>query len=179
MSGPIPAYTLTRRRMKNLRMVVRPGTGEVAVSAPLRTPQREIDAWVRSKAAWIEAKQAEAAAQPAALAPGPEADALRRALRPVLAALIAEWVPVMGVPEPTWGMRIMRTRWGSCNTTRRSLTFNVELARHGYHLVEYVVVHELAHLLEPNHGPGFYAVMDRHLPGWREHRAELNGRAVD
>ncbi|SEJ26519.1 M48 family metallopeptidase [Demequina mangrovi] len=179
MSGPVPAYTLTRKRMKNLRMVISPGTGEVRVSAPMRTPQREIDAWVRSKSAWIAAKQVEAAAQPAALAPGPEADALRRELRPLLAALIDEWVPRMGVPHPTWRMRVMRTRWGSCNKVKRSLTFNVELARKDIHLVEYVVVHELAHLIEPNHGPGFYAVMDRHLPGWREHRAELNGRAID
>ncbi len=179
MPDRIPAYTLTRKRMKNLRMVITPGTGEVRVSAPMRTPQREIDAWVRSKARWIADKQAAAVAAPAPLAPGPEADALRRELRPLLAAMIDEWVPRMGVPQPSWSMRIMRTRWGSCNKVKRSITFSVELARKDYHLVEYVVVHELAHLIEANHGPGFYAVMDRHLPGWREHRAELNGRAVD
>ncbi|WP_062515849.1 M48 family metallopeptidase [Demequina gelatinilytica] len=179
MPDRIPAYTLTRKRMKNLRMVVVSGTGEVRVSAPLRAPQREIDAWVRSKAAWIAAKQAEAVARPVALAPGPEADALRRELRPLLAAVVAEWVPRMGVPEPTWRMRIMRSRWGTCNHTTRVITFSVELGRQDHHLVEYVVVHELAHLLEPNHGPGFRAIMDTYLPGWREHRAELNGRAVD
>jgi len=175
----VPAYTLTRKRMKNVRMTVRHGTGEVRVSAPLRMPQRDIDRWVASKAAWIAARQAEAELRPAPLAPGPEADALRRELRPVLAALLDEWVPRMGVPFPTWRMRIMHTRWGSCNHSKRSVTFSVELGRQDPHLVEYVVVHELAHLIEPNHGPGFYAVMDRHLPGWREHRAELNGRAVD
>ncbi|WP_062298108.1 M48 family metallopeptidase [Demequina maris] len=179
MPGPVPPYTLTRKRMKNVRMVVRQGTGEVRVSAPLRMAQRDIDAWVRSKADWIAAKQVAALDHPAPLAPGPEADALRRELRPLLQAMLDEWVPRMGVPYPTWRTRIMHTRWGSCNKAKRSVTFSVELARKDYHLVEYVVVHELAHLIEGNHGPGFYAVMDRHLPGWREHRAELNGRQVD
>ncbi|MDN4478881.1 SprT family zinc-dependent metalloprotease [Demequina sp. SYSU T00039] len=173
---PANDYTLTRRRMKNIRMTVRAGTGEVRVSAPLRTPRRVIDAWVESKAEWIELQRSKALAAPAPLAPGPEADALRRELRPVLAELVAAWVPRMGVPEPTWRVRIMRSRWGSCNKDARSLNFSLELARKDRHLVEYVVVHELAHLIESNHGPGFYAVMDAHLPDWKSRRAELNGR---
>lgn len=157
-------------------MTVRAGTGEVRVSAPMRTPKRVIDAWVESKADWIELQRSKALAAPAPLTPGPEADALRRALRPVIAPLLAEWIPRMGVPEPTWTVRIMRSRWGSCNKEKRSLNFSLELARKDRRLVEYVVVHELAHLIEPNHGPGFYAVMDAHLPDWKRRRAELNGR---
>lgn len=176
---PTPAYTLTRKRMKNVRMVIRPGTGEVRVSAPLRMPVREIDAWVRSKAAWIETMQAKALSRPAPLERGAEADALRRELAPVIETMLAAWVPRMGVPQPTWRLRLMRTRWGTCNHATRMLTFSVELGRQDPHLIEYVVVHELAHLIEPNHGPGFIAVMDRHLPSWRQHRAQLNGRAVD
>ncbi len=174
--SPAPAYTLTRRRMKNIRMTVRAGTGEVRVSAPLRTPARVIDAWVESKSDWIATQRAKALAVPAPLAPGAEADILRAQLRPVIAGLLREWQPRMGVPEPTWRLRIMRSRWGSCNKERRSLNFSLELARKDRRLVEYVVVHELAHLHEANHGPGFYAVMDRHLPDWKKRRAELNGR---
>ncbi len=170
----MPEYTLTRKRMKNVRMVVRAGTGEVRVSAPHRMAQRDIDSWVRSKSEWIAAKQAEALARPVPLSPGPAADALRRELRPVVAQLLDEWVPRMGVAYPDWRLRIMHSRWGSCNSSKKSVTFSVELARQPYHLVEYVVVHELAHLLESNHGPGFYALMDRYLPPWREHRSELN-----
>lgn len=162
--------------MKNIRITVRAGTGEVRVSAPMRTPKRVIDAFVTSKAEWIATHQARAIAAPAPLEPGPEADALRRRLRPVIAELVAEWVPRMGVPDPTWTVRIMRSRWGSCHQEKRSLNFSLELARKDRRLVEYVVVHELAHLLEPNHGPSFYAVMDRHLPEWKARRAELNGR---
>lgn len=169
-----PPYTLTRKRMKNVRMVVRAGTGEVRVSAPLRMPQRDIDAWVRSKRDWIAVRRATALRQPAPLAPGPEADALRPVLRPVLAEMLAHWVPRMGVPEPAWRMRIMHTRWGSCNKERRSVTFNLELARRPRRLVEYVVVHELAHLVHAHHGPEFAAAMDLHLPGWRDLRRELN-----
>ena len=176
MPGPLPAYSLTRKRMKHIRMTVRAGTGEVRVSAPLRTPRRVIDAWVESKADWIAAQQARAVAGPVPLAPGPEADALRRALRPVVAELIERWVPRMGVVTPTWRVRIMRSRWGSCNKQKASLNFSLELAHRDHRLVEYVVVHELAHLIEANHGPGFYAVMDAHLPDWKARRAELNGR---
>lgn len=176
MAGPVPLYTLTRKRMKNVRMVVQPGTGEVRVSAPLRMATADIDAWVRSKAAWIEARRADAVARPAPLSPGAEAEALKREVRPLIDELVREWVPRMGVPTPTWRLRVMHTRWGSCNRLRRSITFSVELARKDLHLVEYVVVHELAHLLVSNHGPDFQSVMDTFLPPWREHRAELNGR---
>ncbi|WP_062378814.1 M48 family metallopeptidase [Demequina pelophila] len=170
----VPAYTLTRRRMKSVRVRVAPGTGEVLVSASPRVPVRRIEAFLVEKATWIAAQQAHAVTRPAALAPGPEADALRAILRPLLAELLAAWVPVMGVPEPEWRMRVMRTRWGSCNKEARRVNFSVELARRPRRLVEYVVVHELAHLIEANHGPGFVALMDRHLPDWRSRRAELN-----
>lgn len=173
---PVPPYTLTRRRMKNMRMRVTPGTGELRVSAPLRMPQRTIDAWVLRQADWIERHRAAALERPEPLAPGPEADRLRAEVRPAIERLMDHWVSRMGVPRPVWKTRIMRTRWGSCNAATASITLNLDLARRPERLLEYVVVHELAHLREAHHGPAFVALMDAHLPDWRVRRAELNGR---
>ena len=88
-------------------------------------------------------------------------------------ALLATWVPAMGVPLPTWSVRRMTSRWGSCTKARRRISLNSELARYRPELLEYVVVHELAHLIEANHSAKYYAILDRHLPGWRALREEL------
>ncbi len=68
----------------------------------------------------------------------------------------------------------MTTRWGTCNVRARRITLNLELARREPELLEYVVVHELAHLIESGHNARFYAVMDRALPDWRLKRRALN-----
>lgn len=67
----------------------------------------------------------------------------------------------------------MRTRWGSCNVNARRISLNLELARMPERCLEYVVVHELVHLLERRHNDRFWMLMDRFMPEWRLHRAEL------
>ena len=98
----------------------------------------------------------------------------RRQLKALLPGLIARWQPVLGVEVAAWGVKKMKTRWGSCNTSARRIWLNLALARKPPQCLEYVVVHELVHLLEPNHNARFKALMDRFLPHWRKHRAELN-----
>jgi predicted metal-dependent hydrolase len=98
----------------------------------------------------------------------------RKELQSEIDALIADWEPILGVKAGAAGIRRMKTRWGSCNTRTRRLTFNLELARKPRECVEYVVVHELVHLLERSHGPRFKALMDQALPGWRSIRKALN-----
>ena len=71
-------------------------------------------------------------------------------------------------------MQQMKTKWGSCNPVARTLRLNTELAKKPRECLEYVVVHEMSHLLDPTHGPGFMALMDRRMPNWRETRALLN-----
>ena len=68
----------------------------------------------------------------------------------------------------------MKTRWGSCNSTARNIRLNSELAKKPREFLEYVVVHELAHLLEASHNQKFIAIMDRFMPMWRNHRDALN-----
>ena len=68
----------------------------------------------------------------------------------------------------------MKTKWGSCNTAAGAIRLNTDLAKKPRECLEYIVVHELAHLLEPTHNARFIALMDRFLPRWQTHRAELN-----
>ena len=76
-------------------------------------------------------------------------------------------------------MRRAKSLWGSCNWRKRLITYNSDLAHAPRELVEYVVAHEFAHFKVHNHGPGFYALMDARLPGWRTLRRRLNKREWD
>jgi len=172
----LPAYTVTRKRIRTLRLTVKAPDGVVQVSAPLHVSEGEVARFVASKAKWIARARERVAAQPAPLEAGPETERLRRQLLQDAPPLIDYWAQRMGVPRPTLTARRMTTRWGSCNPQRVHITLSVELARRDAELLEYVVVHELAHLIEASHNARFYAVMDAHLPGWRALRRELNGR---
>jgi len=103
-------------------------------------------------------------------------DWYRCQLKELLPELIARWQTILGVEVATWGIRKMKTRWGSCNIRARRIWLNLALVRKPTRCLEYVVVHELVHLLERSHNIRFKTLMDRFLPCWREHRAELNER---
>lgn len=100
----------------------------------------------------------------------------RTELKKIIPALIQEWEPIMGVKVKAYQFKRMKTRWGTCNVVDNRIWFNVELAKKSYPCIEYIVVHEMCHLLERGHGPLFKACMDRFLPDWRNLRKELNGR---
>ena len=80
----------------------------------------------------------------------------------------------MGVQVDRVFVQKMKTKWGSCNPTTRSIRLNTDLAKKPAQCLEYVVVHELAHLLERHHNERFIALMDAYMPHWRQHRATLN-----
>lgn len=99
----------------------------------------------------------------------------REQLRAVLPELIHKWEQRFDVTVPTWTIRKMKTKWGSCNRETRNVWFNVELAKKHPDCLEYIVVHELTHYFEATHGARFATLMDRNLPDWRVRRDELNG----
>ena len=88
--------------------------------------------------------------------------------------LIARWEPKLGVDVAGYFLQRMKTKWGSCNHRARTIRLNTELVKKPRDLLEYVVVHEMLHLLEPTHSERFLRLMDNHCPAWREARAELN-----
>jgi predicted metal-dependent hydrolase len=97
----------------------------------------------------------------------------RDQLKTVCGPMIERWEDALGVELAAWGIKRMKTKWGSCNAASRRIWLNLQLATKPIHCLEYVVVHELAHLIERTHDPRFTAIMDRHLPRWRSLRSEL------
>jgi predicted metal-dependent hydrolase len=98
----------------------------------------------------------------------------RDQIEAILPDLMGKWVPVIGERVESITIRRMTTRWGSCTPARRTIRLNVELATRDPRCLEYVLVHELVHLLERSHNARFYALMDKFLPAWRAIRHELN-----
>ena len=97
-------------------------------------------------------------------------DQIKKAVPP----LLARWQPLMGVRVERFFVQRMKTKWGSCNFRAHTIRLNTELAKKPLEFLEYIVVHELAHMLEPTHNARFTEYMDRFMPGWRLNRAELN-----
>jgi len=98
----------------------------------------------------------------------------RQQLKAEVPTLIAKWGPLMGVTVDRFYVQRMKTKWGSCNPDNRSIRLNTDLARKPRECLEYLVVHEMAHLLEPTHSDRFIALMDQFMPNWRYRRDQLN-----
>jgi predicted metal-dependent hydrolase len=98
----------------------------------------------------------------------------RRQLKAEIPPLIAKWGRHMGVTVARFTVRKMKTKWGSCTPESKSILINLELAKKSPECLEYIVVHEMVHLLEPTHNSQFIAFMDQFMPKWRFQREELN-----
>lgn len=95
-------------------------------------------------------------------------------LHAVVPGLIAKWEPRLGVKVSSYFLQRMKTKWGSCNHRAGHIRLNTELVKKPKDLLEYVVVHEMVHLLEASHSERFISILRKHYPTWREARAELN-----
>lgn len=98
----------------------------------------------------------------------------RQKLKEAAPPLFAKWEPVLGVEVGRLFIRRMRSRWGTCNTRSRSIRLNTELVRRPVECLEYVIVHEMTHLLEPSHNRRFKALMSRFMPDWAVRRQALS-----
>lgn len=95
-------------------------------------------------------------------------------LHEAIPALIRKWQTKLGVEVADYFLQRMKTKWGGCNYRARHIRLNTELVKKPKDLLEYVVVHEMLHLIEPTHSEQFVALLDKNYPTWREARAELN-----
>ena len=102
----------------------------------------------------------------------------REELRQAIPPLLRQWEAIIGVRVAEFGIKKMRTRWGTCNIRTRKIWVNLELAKRSPRCLTFIIVHELTHLLEKRHNARFYAFMDRFLPDWREIKTELNGSKI-
>jgi predicted metal-dependent hydrolase len=98
----------------------------------------------------------------------------RKNLNALILPLIEKWEAKIGMKVESWGVRRMKTKWGSCNSADRRIWLNLELAKKPIHCLEYILVHEMVHLIERHHNDQFTILMDQFLPNWRQRRDELN-----
>ncbi len=98
----------------------------------------------------------------------------RGELKKAVPEMLAHWTNKMDVQVDFWGVKQMKTKWGSCNIERRRIWLNLELAKKPIRCLEYILVHEMAHLLEKHHNDEFKARMDHYLPNWKYLKDELN-----
>lgn len=103
----------------------------------------------------------------------------RERLKELIPPLIAKWEPIMGVKVNEFGVKMMKTRWGTCNPSAKRIWVNLELAKKSPICLEYIVIHEMVHLLERSHNERFVAYMDKFMPNWRAVKAELNRLIYD
>ena len=167
---------IVRKRVKNVNLRIARDGSHVDVSAPLWVSDSEVEAFIRSKSAWIASHMAQAEQTPmarAAQATPEEVAAWREAVSTCVPALVAAWEPIMGVKAGKLAYRNMTSRWGSCQPATGRICINVRLALYPPACLEYVVVHELCHLLERGHGPRFHQLMDAFMPDWKQRRAKL------
>ncbi|MFJ1268897.1 M48 family metallopeptidase [Legionella lytica] len=100
----------------------------------------------------------------------------KRQMQLLLPRLIMHWETIVGVKTKQWGIKKMKTRWGSCNPHAARIWLNLTLIKKPQICLEYVLVHELVHMLEPSHNKRFYSFMNQFMPHWREHQHLLEGR---
>ncbi|WNO08636.1 SprT family zinc-dependent metalloprotease [Teredinibacter sp. KSP-S5-2] len=213
---------ITRKKIKNLNLSVRPPEGNVSLSIPYHCSNAEAIQFIQNNLPWICSKQDEVRqkfqknnnfedggsvrylGQDIAvkieykmgrnkidltqggfvirISPGTtEQEKIklldnwyRSELKKIIPRLLAKWQPIVGKEVDEWGIRKMRTRWGTCNIAAKRIWLNLELAKKNPDALEYVVVHELTHLHERYHNAHFKQLMTQFLPDWKERKIRLN-----
>ena len=150
---------IERRKIKNINIYVKPPNGDVLVTVPMRVSDEEVFRFLKKKEEWIlknheKVKNRQNSSQQ-------EINLEQRK-------------SIMKVHANGFTIRDMKTRWGSCSIHSKKIRMNLQLAVKSEECVEYVLVHELCHLLEPSHNQRFYDLMSHFLPDWRERKQKLN-----
>ncbi len=187
---------VTRKQQKHMYVRLKPcvdgaaAAGEssaarfrVCVSAPLRYSDAQIVRFIEERASWIREHAAimqerQRGREIDGMSASPTQEELaqwRAVVAAFVPALIEKWAPIIGVSPGKLAYRNMVSRWGSCNVKTGRICINVQLAAQPPECLEYVVVHELCHLREANHGPRFHALLDAYLPHWRDAERKLRG----
>jgi predicted metal-dependent hydrolase len=167
---------VTYKRVKNVSLKVKPPDGHIEISAPHNYPFTSIERFVRQKRTWIESAQKRVLNSPSSIAENASTNDLA-AWKEIVSAcvppLVEAWEPILGVHAQSLVYRNMKSRWGSCQPATGRICINTRLALYPPECLEYVVVHELCHLLVSGHGPEFHALMTRVMPDWKARRARL------
>lgn len=98
----------------------------------------------------------------------------REELKQIVDDYVKKWTKILDVNPQGWEIRLMSSKWGSCTRKTKRLLFNLQLAKKPLICIEYIVLHEMTHLIEPTHSNKFKLILDRHLPNWEEIQKQLN-----
>lgn len=164
------------RKIKNMNLYVRPEQGEVLVTVPFRTPRERVERFLYEKEGWMR-RHLERTRVTCEHPPVSEGQ-IEKMKRQVL-GYAQKWETIMGVHASGWTLRDMKTRWGSCTVSTGRIRLNTRLVFCPEECLEYVIVHELCHLIEPSHNQRFKSCMTKFLPDWKERKKKLNGLHVD
>ena len=160
-------YEIVRSRRRTVALEVT-REGRVLVRAPLRMTQGEIDRFVAAHADWLEKTRAKVAARQAAHPPLTEAEiaALRQRAKEMLPGKVAHYAAIMGVVPTSVKITAAKSRFGSCSG-KNGICFSLYLMQYPEEAIDYVVVHELAHIRHHDHSPAFYAEVAKVMPDYR------------
>lgn len=170
VSETVLSYPVIRSDRKTVGITVKRG-GEVVIRAPRRMALADVQKAVEKHRAWIEKTVKVSKALPDQ-PDEREQEALRRKARQLLPPLVSHWAGVIGVTPASLRITSARTRFGSCSG-KNGLCFSLFLLQYPPEAIEYVVVHELCHILHHNHSAAFWACVERYLPDYRARKALL------
>ena len=175
--------TVTKKRMKNMYLRIKKEDGSVAISAPYQMSDLHIRKFAEDRIGWIREKQEKYKARSIENMSKPklEEEEIRRRkvlLKAAVEKLVHKYEPLMHVKVSGITIRRMKTRWGSCNVKTRHININLALFEKGPECLEYVVVHEMCHILEASHNRVFWGYVEKYFPDYKEIRARLNEESV-
>jgi predicted metal-dependent hydrolase len=177
--GAMEEQLVLRRSRHARRWTLRVPWGAPAeLTVPWRLSEGEVERIVAAHREWIAAERAKQVPRLGLDAAGVSEAEARQAVRELVAMVADEEASALGVRYERIQVRDQRTRWGSCST-RGTLSFNWRLALAPHDVLDYVVVHELCHLREPNHSRRFWNLVESRRPGWREQRVWLREHGAE
>jgi len=161
-----------RKRVRNVRLYVSPKDLQIHLTIPFFATEKFALEFVKEKMKWLKKILEEARAEPRMRTVEISKEEIEE-LKKIISSLVPEWEFRLGVKVKEWKLRKMKSQWGNCKIKTGEITFNTYLIKKTLRCIEYVVAHELAHLLVSDHSPKFYAVIAKHFPYWKEIRREL------
>lgn len=170
---------LTKKNIKNLNIRVKSDM-RVYASCPFAMPEERVAEFIRIKRGWIdrslakmkEMRKAEERRKAERRDPSRIANE-RKELETIIRERLPIYENLTGLYASGWHIREMKTRWGSCNTKIGRLCFNLLLVKTPAECIDYVILHELAHIEVPNHSKEFWRIVERYMPDYRERRKKL------
>jgi predicted metal-dependent hydrolase len=163
-----------RKRVRNVRLYISSKDLQVHLTIPYFASEKFAVEFVNSKMKWLKKTLEKMKAAPQVLQQPEVSKEEIEKLRTLICILVPQWEFRLGVKVNGWKLRKMKSRWGTCDTKTGIITFGTGLIKKPVRCIEYVVAHELAHLIVANHSEKFYAVIAKHFPYWKEIRRELN-----